>query len=93
LRSVNPQLRNSRTKNDLPSAARAQVADLLNPRLADWIELQTQCKQAHWNVKVPNFIARHEPFDTINEDVEDYLDLLAGRIVQHDGIAEGTAKW
>ncbi|MES1927519.1 hypothetical protein [Salinisphaera sp. T31B1] len=40
-----------RTKNDLPPATRAQVADLLNQRLADCIDLQTQCKQAHWNLK------------------------------------------
>ncbi|HEX2237919.1 MAG TPA: DNA starvation/stationary phase protection protein Dps [Gammaproteobacteria bacterium] len=77
--------RNSRTKNDLPSAARAQAADLLNPRLAYWIELQTPWKQAHWNVNVLNFIARRGPFDTINEAVEDYLDLLAERIVQLGG--------
>ncbi len=44
-------------------------------------------------MKAPNFIARHEPFNMINEDVEDYLNLLAERIVQLGGIAEGTAAW
>ena len=81
-----------RTKNDLPSAARAQVVDLLNQRLADCKDLQTQCKQAHWNVKGANFIALHKLFDDINEAVEDYVDLLAERITQLGGIAEGTAK-
>ncbi|HYF38331.1 MAG TPA: hypothetical protein VD930_01500, partial [Gemmatimonadales bacterium] len=38
------------TKNDLPAETRAQLVDLLNGRLADCIDLQTQCKQAHWNV-------------------------------------------
>jgi starvation-inducible DNA-binding protein len=78
------------TKNDLPQAARVQVIELLNQRLADSIDLQTQCKQAHWNVKGPAFIALHKLFDEINEDVEEYVDLIAERIVQLGGIAEGT---
>ena len=41
------------TKNDLPEAARREAVELLNQRLADCIDLQTQCKQAHWNVKGP----------------------------------------
>jgi starvation-inducible DNA-binding protein len=79
-----------RTKNDLPEATRIEVITLLNQRLAESIDLQTQCKQAHWNVKGPQFIALHKLFDEINEEVEDYVDLLAERIVQLGGIAEGT---
>src|SRR5437867_11964923 len=80
------------TKNDLPQETRAKVAELLNRRLADCIDLQTQCKQAHWNVNGPQFIALHKLFDDINEDVEEYVDLLAERVVQLGGIAEGTAR-
>ncbi|MGH7509123.1 MAG: DNA starvation/stationary phase protection protein Dps [Gemmatimonadales bacterium] len=80
------------TKNDLPAATRAELADLLNRRLADCIDLQTQTKQAHWNVKGPSFIALHKLFDDINEEVEEYVDLLAERVVQLGGIAEGTAR-
>ena len=79
-----------RTKNDLAEETRTEVITLLNQRLADCIDLQTQCKQAHWNVKGPQFIALHKLFDEINEEVEDYVDLLAERIVQLGGIAEGT---
>jgi starvation-inducible DNA-binding protein len=43
-------------------------------------------------VKGPAFISLHELFDKINEDVEDYVDLLAERAVQLGGIAEGTAR-
>jgi starvation-inducible DNA-binding protein len=78
------------TKNDLPEAARAEAVVLLNQRLADCIDLQTQCKQAHWNVKGPQFIALHKLFDEVNEAVEEYVDLLAERVVQLGGIAEGT---
>ena len=78
------------TKNDLPQASRVQVIELLNQRLADSIDLQTQCKQAHWNVKGPAFIALHKLFDEINDNVEEYVELIAERIVQLGGIAEGT---
>ena len=80
------------TKNDLPLDVRAQVAELLNSRLADCIDLQSQSKQAHWNVKGPQFIALHKLFDEINEAVEGYVDLIAERIVQLGGIAAGTAR-
>jgi starvation-inducible DNA-binding protein len=78
------------TRNDLPESTRVQVVVLLNQRLADSIDLQTQCKQAHWNVKGPAFIALHKLFDEINESVEEYVDLIAERVVQLGGIAEGT---
>ena len=78
------------TKNDLPEATRVQVIALLNQRLADCIDLQAQSKQAHWNVKGPTFIALHKLFDEIYADVTNYVDLIAERIVQLGGIAEGT---
>jgi starvation-inducible DNA-binding protein len=80
------------TKNDLPETTRAKVCELLNQRLADAIDLQTQMKQAHWNVKGPQFIALHELFDKINAEVEDYVDLIAERVVQLGGGALGTAR-
>jgi starvation-inducible DNA-binding protein len=81
-----------KTKNDLPEGTRAKACELLNARLADCIDLQTQCKQAHWNVKGPNFIALHELFDKVNEAVEVYVDEIAERAVQLGGVAEGTAR-
>ncbi len=78
------------TKNDLPEAGRRETVALLNQRLADCIDLQTQSKQAHWNVKGPSFIALHKLFDEINASVAEYADLLAERVVQLGGIAEGT---
>jgi starvation-inducible DNA-binding protein len=78
------------TKNDLPEETRVQLTGLLNQRLADAIDLQTQCKQAHWNVKGPGFIGLHKLFDEINEDIEEYVDLIAERVVQLGGVAEGT---
>ena len=54
--------------------------------------MQTQIKQAHWNVKGPNFIGLHELFDKINEEVDEYVDEIAERAVQLGGVAEGTAR-
>ena len=78
------------TKNSLPEATRLEVAGLLNQRLADCIDLQAQCKQAHWNVKGPTFIALHKLFDELHEAALEYVDLLAERVIQLGGIAEGT---
>src|SRR3954466_10757859 len=80
------------TRNDLPASVRTPIVNLLNNRLADAIDLGTQAKQAHWNVKGPNFIALHELFDQINEEVEGYVDEIAERAVQLGGVAEGTAR-
>ncbi len=65
---------------------------LMNQRLADVVDLQMQTKQAHWNVKGPSFIGLHELFDQIDEAVESYVDLIAERIAQLGGIAEGTVR-
>jgi starvation-inducible DNA-binding protein len=81
-----------KTKNDLPESARVKAIELLNARLADCKDLQTQIKQAHWNVKGPNFIGLHELFDKINEEVDEYVDEIAERAVQLGGVAEGTAR-
>jgi starvation-inducible DNA-binding protein len=80
------------TENDLRKDTRAEVIDILNQRLADIIDLQTQLKQAHWNVKGPHFIGLHELFDKIAEEVESYVDLIAERAVQLGGIAQGTVR-
>lgn len=81
-----------KTKNDLAQAARESAVELLNARLADCIDLQSQIKHAHWNVKGPNFIALHELFDKINEDVLEYVDEIAERAVQLGGTAHGTVR-
>lgn len=78
------------TLNDLPSKARAKVCGLLNERLADAVDLASQLKQAHWNVKGPNFGALHELFDAIHGVVDGQVDELAERITTLGGVAAGT---
>src|SRR6476619_3659237 len=65
---------------------------LMNQGLADVLDLQLQMKQAHWNVRGPHFIGLHKLFDEIHEDILEYVDLIAERIGQLGGIAEGTAR-
>jgi starvation-inducible DNA-binding protein len=81
-----------RTKDDLPEATRKKIIDLLQARLADVIDLITQTKQAHWNVKGSNFIALHELFDRIHGEVEEYGDTFAERLVALGGQAYGTVR-
>jgi starvation-inducible DNA-binding protein len=78
------------TKIDLSEGTREKVAKLLNERLADAIDLGAQTKHAHWNVKGPNFIALHELFDKVAENVEEHIDELAERITTLGGTAYGT---
>lgn len=80
------------TGNDLPLNERTELNALINLRLASAIDLQLQMKQAHWNVKGPCFIGLHELFDNIAEAVESYVDMIAERIVQLGGTAEGTVR-
>ncbi|MGO9514017.1 MAG: DNA starvation/stationary phase protection protein Dps [Steroidobacteraceae bacterium] len=79
-----------KTKIDLPEKTRRNVIAILNDRLADAIDLQSQVKQAHWNVKGPNFIALHELFDKISDVVLEHTDEIAERITSLGGAAEGT---
>jgi starvation-inducible DNA-binding protein len=80
------------TLNDLPKGKRIELNQLLNQRLADAVDLQSQAKQAHWNVKGPHFIGLHKLFDEVYEEVGEYVDLLAERIAQLGGVAEGTVR-
>ncbi|HTD72704.1 MAG TPA: DNA starvation/stationary phase protection protein Dps [Steroidobacteraceae bacterium] len=79
-----------KTKIDLSEKIRRNVVAILNDRLAYAIDLQSQIKQAHWNVKGPNFIALHELFDKISDVVLEQIDEIAERVTALGGTAEGT---
>ena len=80
------------TRIDLPSNIRGTAIGLLQARLADAVDLASQAKQAHWNVKGPSFIALHELFDQIATTVREHADTIAERITALGGTAEGTAR-
>ena len=80
------------TRNDIAEDARAKLVDLLNARLADSFDLYSQLKQAHWNVKGPDFIQLHELYDDVAESVLGFVDEIAERATALGGLALGTAR-
>ena len=69
------------TRNDLPSKTRSKVIELLNARLADAIDLETQTKHAHCNVRGPHFIALHEYlFTGVSRETDKYLWFLEAHL-------------
>jgi starvation-inducible DNA-binding protein len=75
-----------------PEDLQTRVIEILNRRLADAIDLQLQSRQAYWNVKGSTFLSLRQLFDQVAEEVETYANLIAERIVQLGGKAEGTAR-
>ena len=80
------------TKIDLAKGKREKLIGILNQSLADSIDLVYQAKQAHWNVKGPNFIALHELFDRVATELDTHVDDIAERITSLGGVALGTVR-
>lgn len=80
------------TKIDIPEKIRAEVISTLNLSLASTSDLYAQLKQAHWNVKGPEFISLHKLFDEIAEGLEEHIDAIAERITALGGTALGTIQ-
>lgn len=76
----------------LKANAKSTVIELLNARLADSIDLALATKQAHWNLKGPNFIAVHEMLDPMRTAIDGHVDIIAERIAQLDGTPLGTSQ-
>ncbi|MFC5422857.1 DNA starvation/stationary phase protection protein Dps [Bosea eneae] len=77
------------TRNTLHEDIRGKSVMLLGTGLVHALDLERQAKQAHWNVRGPDFIALHELFDDLAEAAEDWGDLLAERAVALGGVADG----
>jgi starvation-inducible DNA-binding protein len=80
------------TRLDLPAKSRAAMVARLNESLAIAFDLYSQAKQAHWNVKGPDFFQLHELFDAIAAELIGFVDLIAERATALGGKARGTAR-
>jgi len=80
------------TKIDITTGTREKIIAILSQRLADASDLKSQAKQAHWNVKGMNFIALHELFDGVANELDPYVDDIAERITTLGGVALGTVR-
>ena len=80
------------THHDLPEEARQEMIQLLNEQLADTFDLFSQTKQAHWNVKGPQFYQLHELYDELAGQLLAHVDLIAERATALGGAATGTVR-
>jgi starvation-inducible DNA-binding protein len=80
------------TRIDLPDEVREKLVGILNQHLADAVDLHSQTKQAHWNVKGSDFIQLHELFDQLAGSVLEHVDTIAERATTLGGSAAGTAR-
>jgi starvation-inducible DNA-binding protein len=78
------------TRIDLDN--RAKIIAILNARMADTLDVQTQTKFAHWNVKGNDFYQLHLLFDKVAECLENWVDMLAERATALGGRANGTLR-
>ena len=85
-------MKTHKTKNDLPSNAKSTVIGILNENLASIIDLALITKQAHWNLKGPQFIAVHELLDKFRALIDKHSDTIAERAVQLGGTALGSTQ-
>jgi starvation-inducible DNA-binding protein len=87
---MKPQIFPSRI--DFTPEVRKPLVELLNQQLADTVDLWTQTKYAHWNVKGANFISLHKLFDELAGRLEEMTDEIAERATALGGVAAGTLR-
>ena len=81
-----------KSPSPLSEEARGTIVSALNARLADGLDLHSQIKVAHWNIKGPNFGALHPLFETFAVSLANHNDAIAERAVTLGGKAYGTIR-
>jgi starvation-inducible DNA-binding protein len=77
-----------KSPSHLPDVARAAISHTLVDRLSDGLELHTQLKLAHWNVRGPQFPALHPLFEQFAIQLAAHNDAIAERAVTLGGRAQ-----
>lgn len=81
-----------KSPSHLSESAREILSNVLNARLADGLDLHSQIKVAHWNIKGPQFAALHPLFETFAIALGNFNDSIAERAVTLGGKAFGTVR-
>ena len=81
-----------KSPSQLPEEKRARIVETLNARLADGLDLHSQIKVAHWNIKGPQFAALHPLFETFAVSLAAFNDSIAERAVTLGARAYGTTR-
>src|SRR6187549_1875757 len=81
-----------KSPSPLSEDTRVKIADQLNARLADGLDLHSQIKVAHWNIKGPQFAALHPLFETFAVSLAAFNDSIAERAVTLGARAYGTVR-
>src|SRR5262249_23238242 len=81
-----------KSPSPLSEEARGKIAETLNARLADGLDLHSQIKVAHWNIKGPHFASLHPLSETFATDLAEHNDTVAERAVTLGGRAYGTVR-
>jgi starvation-inducible DNA-binding protein len=81
-----------KSPSKLPEDARAKISETLNARLADGLDLHSQIKVAHWNIKGPQFPSLHPLFETFAVSLANHNDSIAERAVTLGAKAYGTSR-
>ena len=81
-----------KSPSHLSEPAREILINVLNARLADGLDLHSQIKVAHWNIKGPQFAALHPLFETFAISLGNFNDSIAERAVTLGGKAFGTVR-
>ena len=81
-----------RSPSTLKEDVRKKLSASLNARLADGLDLHSQIKVAHWNIKGPQFAALHPLFETFAVSLAAHNDAIAERAVTLGARAYGTVR-
>lgn len=76
----------------LSEQARQKVSETLNARLVDGLDLHSQIKVAHWNIKGPQFAAMHPLFEEFAVGLAAHNDNVAERAVTLGARVYGTVR-
>ena len=89
---MDPSERLFHSASGLSEEVRRGICTRLVQRVADGIDLYTQVKVAHWNVKGREFASLHALFDELADALREHNDTLAERAVALGGRVDATVR-